>query len=323
MILRSGAADLAGRSASTATTRSSCARAAPRDGRRLHRADRLRPRRRVGHRPDQHHGQHPAAQGRGLRGRRHGERRLRPRRGVGRVRDDTFDGLGAHPAPSRRTRAPLVASVVAARSTAAVNVRPVVTFTEAVTAGPGAFTLTCTTSGAVPVAAARATRADDLHRSTPRRALAVGDSCTVTVTGVRRDRRRHQRPAGHHDGRPHLHLHRRRPLRGRADRAIPADPGLAATTAAIDRRRARCGASSSATTRARAGAARLLPPGLPVTATPPPPTRSSSSTAANRPRRPRRRRRGHRHRSASSRARPRSPTVRRRRRVWHRRTVAP
>ena len=93
---------------------------------------------------------------------------------------DSFDALGAHPGLPADL-APLVSSV-APVSAAAVNIRPVVTFTEAVTAAAGAFTLTCTTSGSVPVAAA-ASNEGRTYTLDPASSLAVGESCTVTVTG--------------------------------------------------------------------------------------------------------------------------------------------
>ncbi len=64
--------------------------------RRLDRPGRRRPRHRVGHRPDQHHRQHPAPQGDHRSGRHRCRRRVRPGREWDGFATDTFDGLGAH-----------------------------------------------------------------------------------------------------------------------------------------------------------------------------------------------------------------------------------
>ena len=95
---------------------------------------------------------------------------------------DDVDGLGAHPGLPADL-APLVSSFTAGSSgTGAVNVRPQVTFTEAVTAATDAFTLSCTTSGAVPVTAVSSNEGRT-YTLVPASALVVGESCTVKVTG--------------------------------------------------------------------------------------------------------------------------------------------
>jgi uncharacterized protein len=97
---------------------------------------------------------------------------------------DTFSGLGAHTATCDGVPtddAPTVTSVLpGADGTGSVNVRPAVTFSEAVTVEPDAFTLACTVSGTVPVTF---TAGDEGRTYTldPTPALAVGDVCTVTV----------------------------------------------------------------------------------------------------------------------------------------------
>jgi predicted extracellular nuclease len=94
---------------------------------------------------------------------------------------DSFDALGAHPGLPADL-APLVGTLApTSGSTGAVNIRPVVTFTEAVTAPAGAFTLTCSTSGAVPLTAVSSNEART-YTLEPASALTVGESCTVTVT---------------------------------------------------------------------------------------------------------------------------------------------
>ena len=86
---------------------------------------------------------------------------------------DSFDALGAHPGLPADL-APLVSSFTAGSSgTGAVNVRPVVTFTEAVTAAPGAFTLTCTTSGSVAVTAVSSDEGRSTRSTPPGRSPSV------------------------------------------------------------------------------------------------------------------------------------------------------
>ncbi len=97
---------------------------------------------------------------------------------------DTFGGLGAHTATCDGVPtddAPTVASVVpGAAGTGSVNVRPAVTFSEAVTVEPGAFVLRCTASGAVPTTV---TSSNEGRTWTvdPTPALQAGEDCTLTV----------------------------------------------------------------------------------------------------------------------------------------------
>ena len=149
-----------------------------RRSRRL-RPDRRRPRHRVGHGPDEHRRQHPAPQG----------RRSAPATPTARdafdpavewdgFAVDTFDGLGAHAATCDRP--PDDAAPPSPRVTPAAGAHrrrstssPTVTFSEAVTAAGGGFTLACTGAGPCPSPspAARPTFTLD-----PTADLAVGDA---------------------------------------------------------------------------------------------------------------------------------------------------
>ena len=97
---------------------------------------------------------------------------------------DTFGGLGAHSATCDGVPtddAPTVSSVVpGAGGTGSVNVRPAVTFSEAVTVEPGAFVLRCTASGTVPTTV---TSSNEGRTWTvdPTPALQTGEDCTLTV----------------------------------------------------------------------------------------------------------------------------------------------
>ena len=70
--------------------------------------------------------------------------------------------------------------VPAAAATASVNVRPSVSFTEAVNAQADAFTLTCTTSGSVPVTGSSSNEGQT-YTLDPAQPLVLGESCTVKV----------------------------------------------------------------------------------------------------------------------------------------------
>ena len=97
---------------------------------------------------------------------------------------DTFGGLGAHTATcdgAPTDDAPTVTSVVpGADGTGSVNVRPAVTFSEAVTVQADAFVLACAASGVVPTTV---TSSNEGRTWTvdPTPALQVGEDCTLTV----------------------------------------------------------------------------------------------------------------------------------------------
>ena len=97
---------------------------------------------------------------------------------------DTFGGLGAHTATCDGVPtddAPTVTSVVpGADGTGSVNVRPAVTFSEAVTVQPGAFVLRCTASGTVPTTVASSNEGRTWTVD-PTPALQTGEDCTLTV----------------------------------------------------------------------------------------------------------------------------------------------
>ena len=97
---------------------------------------------------------------------------------------DSFDALGAHPGLPRTSPRWCPPSPRAQRRRSTSG--PVVTFTEAVTAAAGAFTLTCTTSGSVPVDGRGEQRGPHLHarpRVIPRRRRELhGDGHGVPVT---------------------------------------------------------------------------------------------------------------------------------------------
>ena len=298
-----------------------------RSGPRLDRAGRRRPRHRVGHAASTSTVDNTLRRKAAVcAGDTDRERRVRPRGGVGRVRRPTPSTASVRhtAACPRRPRPRRSTSVVPAERHRGRGRRPPasVTFSEAVTAA-------CLARSPSParsrLGAGRPSPASNEGRTytlDPAADLAVGESCTRDGHAAAGHRRRHQRPAGHHGGRPHLHLHRRRPLHGRAD-GHPGRSRARARPPPTTGGRAPCGASSWATTRApRRPCAASTSRSRPVTATRPPPTRSSSSTAAQptsspsatswRPRR----------RSAEFQGQTQISTVRRHRRVRHRRDGA-
>jgi hypothetical protein len=172
------------------------------------RADRHRPRHRVGHRPDEHRRQHPAPQGHRLRGDTDGSNAFDPSVEWDGFAVDTFvTDLGAHTTacsvPSRRprrSRPPLPAN--GARP--AGSARPV-TFSEPVTLAPDAITLLCSISGSVAV---DVTGGPTTFTVDPASASLDGESCTLTVARDRGLATRHQRPAGQPATGLLHHLHR-------------------------------------------------------------------------------------------------------------------
>ena len=96
---------------------------------------------------------------------------------------NTFAGLGEHTSACGvpTDDAPMVTSVVPnAGATGSVNVRPAVTFSEAVTVAGGAFTLVCSATGTVPTTVT-ASNEGRTYTLDPTPTLQIGESCTVTV----------------------------------------------------------------------------------------------------------------------------------------------
>ncbi|MDN5768883.1 MAG: ExeM/NucH family extracellular endonuclease [Humibacillus sp.] len=98
---------------------------------------------------------------------------------------DTFDGLGSHTIDSVPTpdAAPTVTSSVPTDGAAGVAVTAdlTVTFSEPVVAATGAFSLTCSVSGAHPVTV---TGGPTTFTLDPASDLALGDTCTLTVAAA-------------------------------------------------------------------------------------------------------------------------------------------
>ncbi|GAA1986838.1 hypothetical protein GCM10009817_30440 [Terrabacter lapilli] len=96
---------------------------------------------------------------------------------------NTFDGLGSHAVDGGPAAdvAPSVASTTPAdgSSTVAVDASPTVTFSEPVTAAAGAFTVSCSLSGAKTLAVAGGPTTFTLDPSSD---FARGDACTLTVS---------------------------------------------------------------------------------------------------------------------------------------------
>ncbi|WP_330472986.1 ExeM/NucH family extracellular endonuclease [Terrabacter sp. C0L_2] len=95
----------------------------------------------------------------------------------------TFDGLGSHTIDGgpATDNAPTVTSTAPAdgASTVAVDASPTVTFSEPVKAASGAFTLTCSISGAKTFSVTGGPTTFTLDPSTD---FALGDACTLTVS---------------------------------------------------------------------------------------------------------------------------------------------
>ncbi len=131
---------------------------------------------------------------------------------------DTFDGLGSHTVDGGPATdvAPAVTSTTPAdgASNVAVDASPTVTFSEPVDAAAGAFSLSCSISGAKTLAV---TGGPTTFTLDPSADFALGDACTLTVVGCCRHRPGRHRPAGPPGRR------RRRALLG-AGRATPARP---------------------------------------------------------------------------------------------------
>ena len=98
---------------------------------------------------------------------------------------DTFDGLGSHTVDGGPATdvAPSVTSTTPAdgASNVAVDASPTVTFSEPVDAAAGAFTLSCSISGAKTLAV---TGGPTTFTLDPSADFALGDACTLTVSAA-------------------------------------------------------------------------------------------------------------------------------------------
>ena len=98
---------------------------------------------------------------------------------------DTFDGLGSHTVDGGPATdvAPSVTSTTPAdgASNVAVDASPTVTFSEPVDAAAGAFSLSCSISGAKTLAV---TGGPTTFRLDPSADFALGDACTLTVSAA-------------------------------------------------------------------------------------------------------------------------------------------
>ena len=248
------------------------------DGRRRHRPGRRRPRHRVGHGPDQHRRQHAcAARPPSAPATPTASDAFDPSIEWDGFATDTFDGLGAHTATcaaepaGRRARPSPSVTPATGGTAAAATVSPTVTFSEAVTLAAAPSTLSCT--AAARCATTVTGGPTDLHRRPGRRPAGRRRRAPLTVARGEGHRRRHQRPAGHHGGRLHVDVHRRR-LRAPAT-TTPIRPvqGSGATSRRSPAARTVRGVVVGDYEGPSPGAARLLPPGPGrATATPPPPT---------------------------------------------------
>ena len=133
----------------------------------------------MGHRPDQHGGQHPAPQGRIEAGDANGSDLFDPAVEWDGFAIDTFNHLGAHPGDP----GPFVVSVTPADGAAdvALNAAASVTFSEAVNVTGDWYSLVC---GATGPMAATVSGGPTTFTIQPTTNYAEGDTCTFTVNAA-------------------------------------------------------------------------------------------------------------------------------------------